>query len=88
MDAMTALHMMSAMFWTGLLVCLPILLLTMLVGVLVSILQVVTQVQEISLTFVPKLVTAAAVIVTGGPWMLRKLMQFSITLWSGIPALT
>ena len=87
MDSAVALHMMSNMLWTGLLVSAPILLLTMLVGVLISVLQVVTQVQEMSLTFVPKLVTAATVLVICGPWMLHKLMQFSITLWSGIPGL-
>lgn len=87
MDSASALHMLSGMLWTGLMLSLPILLLTMLVGVLVSVLQVITQIQEMSLTFVPKLVTAAAVLVICGPWMLRKLMQFSITLWSGIPAL-
>ena len=47
-----AIHMMADMFWTGLLVCLPILGLVMLVGLCISILQVVTQVQEMSLTFV------------------------------------
>jgi flagellar biosynthetic protein FliQ len=61
--------------------------LTMLIGVLISILQVVTQVQEMSLTFVPKLLTAAAVMIIAGPWMLRKLTQFTVQLWSGIPSL-
>ncbi|MFV0673453.1 flagellar biosynthetic protein FliQ [Variovorax sp. tm] len=82
-----ALKMMSDLFWTGLLVCLPLLGLTMLVGVLISILQVVTQVQEMSLTFVPKLLAAAAVMIVAGPWMLRKLTQFTVQLWSGIPSL-
>jgi flagellar biosynthesis protein FliQ len=47
-----AMKMASDLFFTGLLVCLPVLGLTMLVGLLISILQVVTQVQEMSLTFV------------------------------------
>ena len=85
MHADLALKMMSDLFWTGLLVCVPLLGLTMLVGVVISILQVVTQVQ--SLTFVPKLFTAAAVMIVAGPWMLRKLTQFTVQLWSGIPAL-
>ncbi|MDN6886206.1 flagellar biosynthetic protein FliQ [Variovorax sp. CAN2819] len=87
MHADLALKMMSDLFWTGLLVCLPLLGLTMLIGVLISILQVVTQVQEMSLTFVPKLLTAAAVMIVAGPWMLRKLTQFTVQLWSGIPSL-
>ena len=87
MHADLALKMMSDLFWTGLVVCLPLLGLTMLVGVVISVLQVVTQVQEMSLTFVPKLVTAAAVMIVAGPWMLRKLTQFTVQLWSGIPSM-
>ncbi|MDM0122178.1 flagellar biosynthetic protein FliQ [Variovorax arabinosiphilus] len=87
MHADLALKMMADLFWTGLIVCLPLLLLTMVVGLVISVLQVVTQVQEMSLTFVPKLLTAGAVIIVAGPWMLRKLSQFTIHLWSGIPAM-
>ena len=87
MHADYALKLMSDLFWTGLLVCLPVLGLTMLVGLVISILQVVTQVQEISLTFVPKLFTAGIAIVVFGPWMLRKLTQFSTQLWAGIPSM-
>jgi flagellar biosynthetic protein FliQ len=82
-----ALKMMADLFWTGLVVCLPLLGLTMLVGIVISVLQVVTQVQEMSLTFVPKLVTAAVVMIVAGPWMLRKLTQFTAQLWGSIPSM-
>ncbi len=82
-----AIGMMANMFWTGLLVCLPVLGLVMLVGIVISVVQVVTQVQEMSLTFVPKLVTAAIALVAFGPWMLRTLSQYTARLWSGIPAM-
>jgi flagellar biosynthetic protein FliQ len=82
-----ALKVTSDLFWTGLLVCLPVLGLTMLVGLVISILQVVTQIQEMSLTFVPKLVAAAGAIVVFGPWMLRTLCQFAVQLWGQIPGL-
>jgi flagellar biosynthetic protein FliQ len=59
----------------------------MLIGLVISILQVVTQVQEMSLTFVPKLVTAGVATLVFGPWMLRKLAQFCVQLWAGIPAM-
>lgn len=87
MHADLALKMMSDLFWAGLLVCLPVMALTMAVGVLVSVLQVVTQVQEMSLTFVPKLFAAAVALVMFGPWMLRKITQYTVQLWSGIPGL-
>lgn len=82
-----ALRLMSRLFSTGLLICLPVLALTMAVGLFISIVQVVTQVQEISLTFIPKLVAAALAMAVFGPWMLRQLSQFAIQLWTGIPAM-
>ena len=82
-----AISMMADLFWTGLLVCLPVLGLVMLVGVAISVLQVVTQVQEMSLTFVPKLVTAGISLVVFGPWMLRTLSQFTTRLWTQIPSM-
>jgi flagellar biosynthetic protein FliQ len=87
MRADMALQMLGDLFWTGLLICAPVLGLTMLVGLLISVLQVVTQVQEMSLTFVPKLVVAAVTLVVFGPWMLRTLSAFSTRLWAGIPAM-
>lgn len=82
-----AIRMMADLLWTGLTVCAPVLALTMLVGVAISVLQVVTQIQEMSLTFVPKLVAAAAALLVSGPWMLRKLTAFTTTLWTNIPGM-
>ena len=87
MHADLAISMMADLFWTGLLVCLPVLGLTMAVGLAISVVQVVTQVQEMSLTFVPKLFTAGISLVVFGPWMLRTLSQFATRLWSQIPAM-
>jgi flagellar biosynthesis protein FliQ len=72
-----ALQLFGEMLLTALLIAAPILVPIMLVGLAISILQVVTQVQEMSLTFVPKIVTVFIVIVVFGPWMLRKLLAFS-----------
>lgn len=85
MSADLALKMMSDLLWTGLIVCLPVLGLTLLVGLVVSVVQVVTQVHDASLTFVPKLLTAGLCLLIFGPWMLRKLGQFAAQLWIGIP---
>lgn len=82
-----ALKMTADLFWTGLLVCLPILGITMLVGLVISVLQVVTQVQEMSLTIVPKLLAAGVVVIAFGPWMLRVLCRFAVGLWTQIPSM-
>lgn len=82
-----ALQLTSDLFWTGLLIGLPVLGLTLLVGLMVSVVQVVTQVQEMSLTFVPKLLAAGLTVVAFGPWMLRTLCQYTVQLWTRIPSL-
>lgn len=66
----------------------PILLLGLTVGVLISILQSVTQIQEMTLTFVPKIMVTVIAIVFFGPWMLRLLMGYSIQLFNQIPFLS
>lgn len=81
-----ALALSSEMLWTAVLISAPILGLSMLVGLLISILQVVTQVQEMSLTFVPKILVVVVTLFVFGPWMLSKLLHFSATLIGNIPA--
>ena len=71
-----ALQLMGEMLLTALFITTPILLPVMIVGLVISILQVVTQVQEMTLTFVPKIVVVFIAVVVFGPWMLRKLLAF------------
>ncbi|WP_322401989.1 flagellar biosynthesis protein FliQ [Massilia luteola] len=79
------LQMMSDLLWNALLISAPLLAATLVVGLLVSVLQVVTQVQEASLTFIPKLITAVVVLVAMGPWMLSRLVGYATHLIAGIP---
>jgi flagellar biosynthetic protein FliQ len=57
----------------------------MLVGLLISIFQVVTQIQEASLSFVPKIAAALLSLVVFGPWMLNMVVQFATRLIGNIP---
>ncbi|MBL8049407.1 MAG: flagellar biosynthesis protein FliQ [Chthonomonas sp.] len=61
---------------TALLVSLPILSVALFVGLLVSVFQAVTQIQEMTLTYVPKLVGAGLIIALFGSWMLNVLVSF------------
>jgi flagellar biosynthetic protein FliQ len=81
-----ALQLMGELLWNAVLISAPVLGFTLAVGLLVSIFQAVTQVQEMSLSFVPKLIVAAGTLVLFGPWMLRKLLMFASTLIGNIPA--
>ena len=65
----------------------PILLLGLIIGLLVSIFQAVTSIQEQSLSFIPKIVALAALIVILGPWMLGQLVSYVQNLYTSIPTL-
>jgi flagellar biosynthesis protein FliQ len=64
---------------------LPLLGVGLAVGVLISIIQAVTQIQEQTLAFIPKVLAMAVVLVVGGPWMLNQLLAYTADLWSSIP---
>lgn len=69
---------------TGLLVAGPILIISLVVGLIISIFQATTQIQEQTLTFVPKLIAIILVLVFGGPWMLNKLVMLTSELFQSI----
>ncbi|KQV58007.1 MULTISPECIES: flagellar biosynthesis protein FliQ [unclassified Duganella] len=85
MGADSALQMLAELLWNGLLITAPLLAVTLVVGLLISILQVVTQVQEASLTFIPKIIAAVVVLVVCGPWMLKRLVGYATGLIASIP---
>lgn len=65
----------------------PFLIVVLAIGIVVGLLQSVTQLQEPTLTFVPKLIGAAAVIAVSGNWMLASLVSFGHDLINGVPGL-
>lgn len=73
--------------WVTLQIALPVLGVSLVVGLLVSIFQAVTQLQEPTLTFIPKILAVVVVIVVAGPWMMNTLLSFTVDLWTGIPTI-
>ncbi len=69
-----------------LMVSAPVLLVVLVVGLLVSIFQAATQINEATLSFVPKIIAAVAVLVIGGPWMMSTLVEFLQRTLQSIPA--
>ena len=69
----------------ALLLAAPLLITSLAVGVLVGIFQAATQINEMTLSFIPKLVAMAAVMIVTGPWMLRLLIEFTRRLFENIP---
>ncbi|MDQ3740885.1 MAG: flagellar biosynthesis protein FliQ [Actinomycetota bacterium] len=66
---------------------LPLLLVGLAVGLVISVFQAITQIQEQTLTFIPKILATVAVLVVGGPWMLDQLLGYTADLWTSIPDL-
>jgi flagellar biosynthesis protein FliQ len=66
---------------------LPLMLVGLVVGLIVSIFQAVTQIQEMTLTFIPKIIALGVVLAVGGPWMLGQLLTYTQNLYNGIPGL-
>ena len=62
---------------TALMVAGPILIIALVIGLLVSVFQAATQIQEQTLTFVPKLIAIATILLVGGSWMLNMLVVFT-----------
>ena len=86
MDQGQIMEIGARTMWVTLQISLPVLGVSLVVGLLVSIFQAVTQLQEPTLTFIPKILAVVVVIVIAGPWMMNTMLGFTIELWSGIPA--
>ena len=82
-----ALNLLDAMLWNAAIIGAPVRSATLAVGLLVSVFQVATQIQEITLSYVPKLIVAMVLLVALGPWMLARLTGFARALYLTIPAL-
>ncbi|HVN45659.1 MAG TPA: flagellar biosynthesis protein FliQ [Steroidobacteraceae bacterium] len=70
-----------------LLLATPLLLVALLTGLLVGALQAATQINETTLSFIPKLLAVAATLVVAGPWMLKVLVSYTRELIQSIPGL-
>ncbi len=69
-----------------LIVSAPMLLAALLVGLVISVLQAATQINEMTLSFIPKLIAMVAVLVVAGPWMLSVLVDYIRRLFESIPS--
>jgi flagellar biosynthetic protein FliQ len=71
----------------ALMIAAPLLLVALGIGLIVSIFQAATQINEMTLSFIPKLVGIMATLVIAGPWMLTILLDYMREMFGGIPAM-
>lgn len=74
--------------WVAMEVAAPALIATLLTGLLVSIFQAATQINEQTLSFIPKILAMTVALIFFGPWILQTLTSFTVTLFNGIPTMT
>ncbi len=87
MDQDTVINLASQAMSLAFKVAGPLLLGAMVVGLLVSVFQAVTQIQEQSLTLIPKIAAIAVIVVVLGPWMLDQMVAYTTNLYTSIPSL-
>lgn len=88
MGADQALDLMRRMLWASAVVSAPVLAAALAVGLLISVLQVATQLQESTLSYVPKLIVAGLVLAALGAWMMGRITDFATYAFNLIPSLT
>lgn len=87
MNSTSVLTLVEQALEVGVLVSAPLLLSALATGLLVSLFQAATQINEMTLSFIPKLLVLVLVLVLGGPWMLGIMIDYMQRLFSAIPSL-
>lgn len=87
MGADQAVELLTRLLWSAALISGPVLAIALGVGLLVSVFQVATQLQEMTLGYIPKLAAAGLALAALGPWMVHKATAFAVQMFSLIPAM-
>ncbi len=82
MDAGTVINIARQTIWVIVETAIPVLLISMIVGLIISLFQTLTSIQEQTLTFVPKLLAILITILILGSWMLNQITGFMNNLWN------
>jgi flagellar biosynthesis protein FliQ len=87
MTEQMVVYLFREAFYTTLLVSAPMLVLSLVVGLVIAVFQAATSIQEITLTFVPKIIAVAIIAVLTLPWMMEVMVSFTLNVFNQIPGL-
>jgi flagellar biosynthesis protein FliQ len=82
-----AIEIFRSAVWITLTLLAPILITAIVVGLIVSVIQTVTSIQEQTLTFAPKMIAVGIVLVVGAGWMIRTIVEYTTWLFQKIPSM-
>ncbi len=85
MDVDAAVEITRQAVMMALLVGAPVMVVALLVGLTISLLQAVTQLQDQTLSFVPKIMTMVATVLVLLPWLIGQMVEYTLELWRNIP---
>lgn len=85
MDAQTAIDLCREALWTALIIASPVLIAALIVGLVIGLLQALTQIQEQSVSFVPKIIVMFLVLSVSLPWLISRMVHYTSELIGGIP---
>lgn len=88
MTDQTVIDLGARAVWVAIEISAPVLVAALATGVLVSIIQAATQIQEQTLSFVPKILMITLALMLCGPWIMQTMMGFTTDLFNGIPGVT
>ncbi len=87
MDVTTVVAIGKEAMKITMLLSMPLLIVSLIAGLVVSIFQAVTQIQEMTLTFIPKILATAVALIFLAPWMTKLMVNYVVHLYSNIPML-
>lgn len=87
MNEQMVVYLFREAFYTMILVSSPMLVLSLIIGLIIAVFQAATSIQEVTLTFVPKIIIVAVVAVLTLPWMMEVMIGFTITIFNQISAM-
>jgi flagellar biosynthetic protein FliQ len=85
MDPQSAIDLGREALWTTMIIASPVLVAALIVGLVIGLFQAMTQIQEQSVVFVPKIVVMVLVLSISLPWLISRMVQYTSTLIGGIP---
>ena len=87
MDPTAAIDIGKQALWITLVISGPLLVVGLVVGLFIGVIQAVTQIHEMTLTFIPKILAVVGVFMALMPWMTIKMMEYTVSLFNMIPTI-
>ena len=87
MNELMALELGRRALEITLLLCAPMLMTALVVGLLISVVQALTQINEVTLSFVPKILAVFAAMAIAGPWLISTMLTYTVTLFNSLPSM-